>query len=657
MDPATDTIAKTDPASVLGPGGSLAQLIPGYEARTQQLAMADTIAQAIAERTHAIVEAPTGVGKSFAYLVPLAQYALATRKKVVVSTGTIALQEQLVHKDIPLLQKVFPQLKAVLVKGRQNYLSRRRLEHAGGQRAWMEDQHQVADLASVRTWAAESAVGDLEDLGYEPDPAVWRKVQSDRNNCLGRKCDTYNTCFFYNARRRIEDADLLIVNHHLYFADLALRDATAAILPAHPVVVFDEAHTVEDVATDHLGMSLSEAQIRYYLDGLWSTKGKVRGLLQSDHYASARGAVDAARAACQAFWSDVALATGDGRSETVRIAEPGRFTDPLAPALDGVAEAIMTLAGHAEDSNEQQELQAQALRAVEFAGSLRSLVGHGIADYIYYASVPRERGSPSLTASPLHVGPHLKEKLFAAMPTVVLTSATLAADASDRFLFLRKRLGIEGGAALRLDSPFDYRQQAKLLVNESSLDPNGPRFEQALAQWLGDYLETARGGTFVLFTSYRQLQAVHDLVRPRLDRANRFVLRHGERMGRKQMLDLFKATGDAVLFGTSTFWEGVDVPGDALRHVVIAKIPFEVPDHPLTEARLADITRRGGNAFMERSVPEAILRLKQGVGRLIRTRNDTGTVVIADHRVLTKQYGRYFLKALPPMPLERFRLE
>lgn len=242
------------------------------------------------------------------------------------------------------------------------------------------------------------------------------------------------------------------------------------------------------------------------------------------------------------------------------------------------------------------------------------------------------------------------------MKTVVLTSATLAADDSERFVFLRRRLGLEGGLARRLDSPFDYREQARILVNESPLDPNKEEFVEATARWLARYVQETTGGVFVLFTSYRQLQAVHDRVRPALDRLRRFVLRHGDGMARSQMIELFKRTGDAVLFGTSSFWEGVDVPGNALQHVVIAKLPFEVPSHPVVEARLNEIRRRGGNPFVERQVPEAILRLKQGFGRLIRTRSDTGTVAILDHRVCTASYGRYFLRALPPSTTTIFRL-
>jgi ATP-dependent DNA helicase DinG len=641
---------------VLGPDGLLAAKMPGYESRPQQLEMAETVRRAISEQVHAIVEAPTGVGKSFAYLVPVIQHALTGAggsHRVVISTGTIALQEQLITKDIPRLMEIFPALKAVLVKGRQNYVSLRRLSHAlsphGAQQVAFDTREEASALRELSDWVKTSTSGDLTDLPAEPPASVWRQVVSDRNNCLGRKCPTYSSCFFYNARREMEDAHILVVNHHLYFSDLSLRDEHAGILPAHAVVVFDEAHTLEDIATDHLGASIGDAQIRFFLDGLWNKRGK--GLLADEAFAFAREACEHARTINEQFWHQVMALGGDSREETIKMPTPHGVENLLSGALSLVGSRLEACAVRATDDNVVHELHAQQERAVTLSGALRAIIEQSHAGHVYYANVPTGRRAPSLSASPLSVSELLKERLFDATPTVILTSATLAADESERFLFLRRRLGLDGGLARRLDSPFDFSTQARLLLNRSPVDPNSPRFEQAVALWLAEYLADPKqgkvGGTFVLFTSYRQLKAVHDLVRPALDQANRFVLRHGDGMGRGQMLDLFKRVGNAVLFGTSSFWEGVDVPGDALRHVVITKIPFEVPNHPVVEARHQQITERGGNSFMERTVPEAIIRLKQGFGRLIRTRLDTGTVAILDHRILTKAYGRYFLKALP----------
>ena len=643
-------------ADVLGPGGELSRLLSGWESRPQQVAMAELVAQGLAAPSHVICEAPTGVGKSFAYLIPAIQHALATSTKIVISTGTIALQEQLVRKDIPLLQQIFPELKAVLVKGRQNYVSIRRLGIAyDGQQALFETREEAQALRQVADWAHnEAEVGDREELGWEPTSTVWRQVQSDRTNCLGRKCPEYGSCFFYAARQRMEGAQLLVVNHHLYFSDLGLREEAGGILPPHQVVIFDEAHSLEDVATDHLGTEVSAAQVRWYLDTLWSARGK--GLLADPRREAARGAVEGVRRANEDLWLNVGKLSEGRSEETVRINAANPVENPLSPALEELAGALEQLKSQAGDDNESTELSAQALRSIEIAGSLRRVLSGEDSGLVCYATVPRERRSPSLSARPLSVAALLKEQLFDRMRTVVLTSATLAADDSERFLFLRRRTGLDGGLAKRLDSPFDYATQARILLNESVIDPNSEAFVDATARWLARYVQEAEGGLFVLFTSYRQLQAVHDRVRPTLDRLRRFVLRHGDGMARSQMIDLFKRTGDAVLFGTSSFWEGVDIPGNALRHVVIAKLPFEVPNHPVTESRLNEIRKRGGNPFVERQVPEAILRLKQGFGRLIRTRTDTGTVAILDHRVCTASYGRYFLKALPPCPTTVFRL-
>lgn len=643
-------------ADVLGPGGELSRLVPGWESRPQQVAMAELVAQGLAAPNHVVCEAPTGVGKSFAYLVPVIQHALAQNTKVVISTATIALQEQLVRKDIPLLQQIFPELKAVLVKGRQNYVSIRRLGQAfDGQQALFETREDVQTLRQIADWAHnEAEVGDKEELGWDPSHAVWRMVQSDRTNCLGRKCPEFGSCFFYAARQRMEGAQLLVVNHHLYFSDLGLREEAGGILPPHQVVVFDEAHALEDVATDHLGVEVSAAQVRWFLDTLWSARGK--GLLADPRREDARGAVEGVRRANEDLWLGVGRLSEGRSEETVKINAANPVENPLSPALDELAQALDRLKSRAGDDNEAAELTAQATRALEMAGGLRRVLAGADSGLVCYATVPRERRSPSLSARPLSVAAMLKEQLFDRMRTVVLTSATLAADDSERFLFLRRRIGLEGGTAKRLDSPFDYQTQSKILINESVLDPNSEAFTDAMARWLGRYAVDAEGGIFVLFTSYRQLQAVHDKVRPQLDRLRRFVLRHGDGMARSQMIELFKRTGDAVLFGTSSFWEGVDVPGNALRHVIIAKLPFEVPNHPVVEARLNEIRKRGGNPFVERQVPEAILRLKQGFGRLIRTRTDTGTVAIMDHRVATASYGRYFLRALPSAPTTIFRL-
>ena len=650
-------LEQDDIGPILGPNGLLSKELPGYEHRSQQLTMASIVSEAMQNGQHAVVEAPTGVGKSLAYLVPAALHAMRHKRKVVISTGTIALQEQLIGKDIPSLQKVLPGLKAVLVKGRQNYISIRRLSHAvSGQQTLFEAKEQAKEMQDIAHWAGQSTVGDRADLGYDPHPAVWRQVVSDSNNCLGRRCPSFDKCFFYQARKEIEDADILIVNHHLYFSDLALRDDHASILPAHDVVVFDEAHSLEDVATDHMGLSITDAQVRWFLDSLWSSKGK--GILADQPWGAARQQVEHTRQSAEKFWRGVAsygIQAGDDPVQRIHVADA--IENTLSGQLNELAKQLRMISDQSEDLDSSNEIKSQADRCDEFSGTIRNIISQQLDHYIYYSTVPLgDRGAISLTANPLSVAELLRENLWEPTGTVVLTSATLAADDSDRFLFLRKRLGLDDALCKRLDSPFNYEKQARLLLNETFLDPNSDLFVRAVSQWFGDFIDESKGGTFILFTSYRQMEQVYDNVVNRLQRRGRFVLKQGGKMGRSQMLDLFKSTGDAILFGTASFWEGVDVRGEALQNVVIVKLPFETPGHPLIEARHQEIKQKGGNPFMERSVPEAILRLKQGVGRLIRTGSDEGTVVILDPRILTKQYGRWFLKALPTMPTERIRL-
>jgi ATP-dependent DNA helicase DinG len=652
------------PAAValLAESGPISRRLEGFEVRPQQVQMAAAVERALSQRGRLIVEAGTGVGKSFAYLIPAVGRIVAHRERVVVSTNTINLQEQLIEKDLPLLRAVIPdEFTAVLVKGRNNYVSLRRLRLASARQDTLFDTGDTRRaLHMIEEWAYTTRDGTLSSLPQLPRPEVWDHAQSDTHNCMGRRCPTYDKCFYQAARRRMENADLLVCNHALFFADLALRGRGVELLGPYDHVILDEAHAIEDVASEHFGVSLPETRIRYLL-GLLHQPRSGRGFLPSLRLTGgspgllgdALQQTDRCREAADELFD--ALWEWRRRSGTNngRIPAPGAVPDALSAPLEKLASMLKLLREHAAEPD-QFELNSYVQRAADMAADLRALIEQRLPDGVYWLEEGRRSVRPvgpprprlTLCGQPVDVGPLLGAALFGRDVSVVMTSATLATGPGD-FAHFAQRTGCPAAQALQLGSPFDHAAQMEVYADCTMPSPASPKYVAELCPRVLRHVRETRGGAFVLFTSFDTLNRAAAILRPALKEQGLPMLVQEQDGPRTALLRRFREDGRSVLLGTSSFWQGVDVRGPALRNVIITRLPFDVPDRPLLEARFERIRRRGGDPFREEQIPKAILRFKQGVGRLIRCATDSGRVVILDPRVVSKGYGRQFLAALP----------
>lgn len=615
--------------------GILSNALPGFEYRRGQLEMAISVRDALMSKSTIMVEAGTGIGKSLAYLVPLVGWITEPPRKgkAIVSTYTKALQRQLVEKELPFIrdQLCAPGLRYAISFGSENYLCRRRLEKAL-QRGLFDDQD-GAHLPALLDWVKTTAEGLKGELSV--GGRVWQKVCREPEACQGRRCRFFRECFFQTARAEERKAEIIVTNHHLFFANIAAD----ALPPDIACVVLDEAHEIEDVASDHFCLEASHQRLRYVLDSILAKKG--RGVIMAMRWLKAQrrmqiaGLVEGCAEHGDRLFGDVRARIGERRS--VRLPDGLDGEDALDGRLESLHLALRGLAEEAEDEEDRIDLETAAWRVHAYANALEGIRNDATGDHVCWASL--EEGDVRVVLSPLDVSGALRTQVFTRFRPLVMTSATLAVNGS--FDFMKGRLGLEDAPAFLFPSPFDYGNQALLYLPASMPDPNGQGYAEAVATQVMELVNIIGGRTMVLFTSYALLEEVAGLV----GHFHR-VLRQGE-LGISTLLDEFRRETAPVLFGTYTFWQGIDLPGDYLRCVIIARLPFAAPSEPVTEARLQAMASEGIDPFPSYQVPRAAVLFRQGFGRLIRSGHDRGVVAVLDPRILRKSYGRAFLDSIP----------
>jgi len=627
-----------------------------FEMRPQQQQMAGAIARALEDEEHLVTEAGTGVGKSLAYLVPGILFAIEQHKRAIISTHTINLQEQLLYKDIPILKKVLPvEFEAALMKGRQNYLCPRRLERALAQRTDLFTGPEQKELERIADWATHTSDGTLSDIWFEPDPKVWTQVCSEAHICTKKSCGERGNCFYQQARRQLLAADVLVMNHTLLFVLLSgteeFADHEGGYIFPNDFLILDEAHTVEQTASRQIGIGVSQYGLRAMVQRLYNARTH-KGLFTVTRDGTGVSLAAELIDEIDRFFQAIDQRCDFRKGREYRIHRPDLVPDTISGRLVALQARIAEVVKRQDDEIIKAELQDLGRRLADVRSGIAGFLAQTAPDHVYWVERTGKAAQfLTLNAAPVDMAPVLRRLLFRDRRTCIMTSATLSVGRKD-LAYFRNRIGAEAVEPLQLGSPFDFERQMKMFVVGKMPDPRETGYEEALMHWIEHFVIQTDGHAFVLFTNYRALQQLAERMGQFFADRDLNLLVQGAGLPRTKMLQRFKSTPRSVLFGTDSFWMGVDVPGDALRNVIITRLPFAVPDHPLIQAKLEMIIAHGGDAFTEYSLPEAILKLRQGVGRLIRTKTDQGIIVILDNRIVTKPYGRAFMSALPECPVE-----
>ena len=645
--------------SVFAEDGLIAEKFERYQLRKHQVDMSKAVDKAFKKGHNLVAEAGTGVGKSFAYLVPAITNMAGNDCKVVISTHTITLQEQLINKDIPFLASVMPfEFKACLAKGRSNYLCKRRLEYSKRKNSNLFDEF-AKQLYEIEAWANETNDGSLSDLENQPSMPVWDSVCSEHGNCRGRKCSYYKDCFYWRARRRLEQADVIIANHALLFSDLILkRNAPKGVLPDYQYIIVDEAHNIESVAESHFGINISNFTFSFLMNKIYNAKTK-RGAITFNSTDDTIEQVKETNKQIKLFFRQIE-AWAENSRDKANLRCPAHFVDDnITDSLKALREELKSIVKNSDDDDsakdEVLELQRHIERLAELELEIKVFLNQGKDENVYWVEIfgsnnSRRTKSVRLRCAPVKVASEIKSVLFDNYQSVILTSATLNSGRKNQgngFDFFAKQVGLDSYKSVELGSPYDYHSQVTLYVERTMPMPSDPNYISSATKAIEKYITQTGGKAFVLFTSYSMLKTVAANMESWFDENGFELLQQGQGIDRTMLLTKFKADTNSVLFGTDSFWQGVDVPGQALSNVIITKLPFAVPNHPLTAGKIERIRKEGGNPFFDFQLPWAVIKFKQGFGRLIRSHHDKGIVVLLDSRVATKAYGKLFIDAIP----------